>query len=54
MRRNFERRVKERPEEDPLRKFWKGLLADKDMLAAWSVKMKGRRKGSTYLDDAQM
>ena len=44
-RRNMEKRVKRRPEtrDDPLRKLWSAIIADKDKLAAWSRKMKTRK-----------
>ena len=41
----MEKRVKRRPEtrDDPLRKLWSAIIADKDKLAAWSRKMKTRK-----------
>ena len=43
-RRNIEKRVQRRDEKDPLKIFWKALVNDKAKLAAWSRKMKHKRK----------
>ena len=47
-RRNMERRVQKRPERDELRTFWKALVVDKSKLAAWSRKMKQKRRNEHF------
>jgi hypothetical protein len=49
-RRNMERRVKDRARDDKLRVFWNNLIADKDKLAKWLIKMKSRNVGDKTTD----
>ena len=46
----MQRRVKNRPKDDPLRMFWQQLLTDKEAHAKWVAKMKGRPPNE-HLDD---
>ena len=48
--RRLQRRVKNRPKDDPLRMFWQQLLTDKEAHAKWVAKMKGRPRNE-HLDD---
>ena len=53
LRRQFERRVKDRPTTDPSKIFWNSLLINKDLFAKWLGKMKQRDAG-IYISDVQM
>ena len=48
--RSMQRRVKNRPKDDPLRMFWQQLLTDKEAHAKWVAKRKGRPRNE-HLDD---
>jgi hypothetical protein len=51
IRRGFERRVKDRQKGDALRDFWSRLLADKQAMSKWLVKMKNRPANSPISDE---